>query len=264
VFFVRRPSTSACLQKAPAPIALVALLSAMLGCSQGPEIDDQIISGSLATTISNGTYMAATLGIELALLADERPALGSCPGVTEDGNEFLLEYGTGCAPTSGITPDLVSGHAQLTLASGLGAFVGDIEGLGFDNLATWGSVSGNVSTAGDLVTIDVAFEDLVWGENNEYALDMFFEIQGDATAYRIEASSGVFLPISVPEAFIDLDGVEAPRGALGPCTLPSAGTMRIERGYASAELTYTPENSAAGSVDISYNEGQVGTIAPCP
>jgi len=240
------------------------MLSSLVACSQGPGIDEQIISGSLATTISNSAYMVATLGFELALLADETPALGSCPGVSEDGNELLLEYGTGCAPSSGITSETVSGHAQLTLASGIGAFTGSLEGLGFDNLPLWGSVSGTAATTGELVTIHVQFEDMLWGDNNEYELDMLFEIEGDATGYRLDASSGVMVPGSIPEAFVDLEGIQVPRGSLGACAIPSAGLMRIERGYASAELNYTPESAATGSVNISYNEDQAGTITPCP
>ncbi|MBN92845.1 MAG: hypothetical protein CL928_02080 [Deltaproteobacteria bacterium] len=247
-----------------APGVLAILIWSLTACNDGPGVEDQIISGTLATTISNSAYMAAALGFDLALLADETPALGSCPGVTQDGNVLALEYGTGCVPTSGITSEQISGHAEITLASGMGAFTGTMDGLGFPNLPVWGSLNGTVSAAGEFVTVNVQLEDGVWGENNEYELDILFELEGDSDRYRLDASTGVMLPAEMPEAFLDLEGVEITPGGLGSCALPSAGRMRIERGFASADLNYTPESAATGSVHISYNADQAGTITPCP
>ena len=245
------------------PLLVAAL--AVAGCGNTGGEPEQIISGDLGSRVSSGTLLAATLAAEVALVVAEPPGPGSCPSIDADGDQLTLDYGTGCVPSSGVTTEPIGGTVTLVVAGGMGVFAGEVQSFGFSDLPMVGELSGDVVRAGDLLSADVEFEGLNWTEaGTDNTLDALFEIEADDGAFLLNARTGSFLrgqPLAVE---FDLEEVGTSAGAMGACFVPEAGTIRLERGAATATLTYTADSASSGSVGISYNDRDPETLTPCP
>ena len=250
----------------PLTCALGMVLALTLaGCPTTEAPADPVIPVALAAQTSTAALMAATVAGELALNVAEPPGLGGCPAGTVDGDVLTLTWGAGCVPDSGITAELVTGQAELTVASGSGYFVGDVAGLGFVDLPLIGEVSGTTSRAGPLLSADVQFAGLTWTENgSEVTFDGLFEVAADADGFVLNASSAAFFPGWEPEVELDLVEVTAVRGALGACFVPDGGTIQLERDGYEAALAYSPGVAETGTVTVTFEDRDPETYSPCP
>lgn len=242
------------------------LLSALLcGCADTVGEPEDIISGDLAGRVMRGVLMASTLASELALNTAEPPGPGGCPSSSDDGDDLVLDYATGCTPASGITPDTVGGVARLTVAGGMGVFVGDVQAFGFDDLPLTGELSGDVSRAGDLLGADLDWASLGWAEGGaDNVLDVLIEIEGDSDGFMFNVSSGRFMRGQDIEVDFDLVDVTVAHGALGSCFVPDGGSLSVVRLGAEATLEFTPDSASSGDVRATFNERDPETIRPCP
>ena len=253
---------------APRPLscALGLVLALMLaGCPTTEAPPDPILPASLAASTSTAALMASAVAGELALNVAEPPGLGGCPSGTVDGDVLTLDWGAGCLPDSGITADLISGSAVITVAGGSGVFVGDVESMGFADLPLVGEVSGSTSRAGDLLSADVEFVGLTWTEEGtEVSLDGLLEIAADADGFLLNASSATFFPGWAPVVELDLEEVTVARGELGACFVPDGGIARMERDSWDATIAYSPDVASSGTVTITFGDRDPETSSPCP
>ena len=245
------------------------------GCANTVGDPEDIISGDLAGRVMRGVLMASTLSTELAWNTGEPPGTTGCPAAAEDGDDLVLDYATGCTPESGITPDTVGGVVRLTVAGGMGVFVGDVQAFGFDDLPLTGEVSGDVSRAGDLLGADVDWVGLSWAEDGEdNTIEALIEIEGDEDGFLLNATSGRFLRGQNVEIDFDLEDASVARGSMGTCFVPDGGSLslvrlggrarRRRRGPAPPTLEFTPDAASSGDVRASFNERDPETISPCP
>ncbi len=250
-----------------APRLLSGLILALVlaGCPTTEAPPDPILPASLAAQTSTAALMASTVAGELALNIAEPPGLGSCPSGTWDGDVLTLDYGDGCVPESGVTTELVSGKAVVTVAGGSGVFVGDLESLGFADLPLMGEVSGSTSRAGDLLSADVEFVGLTWTEDGtEVSLDGLLEVAADADGFVLNAASATFFAGWNPIVEVDMEEVTAARGDLGACFVPDGGTIRMERDSWDATIAYSPDVASSGTVTVTFGDRDPETATPCP
>lgn len=253
---------------APRPLtcALGLILALMLaGCPTTEAPPDPILPATLAGQTSSSALMASTIAGELAFNIADPPGLGGCPSGSVDGDVLTLSYGAGCVPDSGITTELVSGQAVVTVAGGSGVFVGDLESLGFENLPLVGEVSGTTSRAGDLLSADVEFVGLTWTEDGrEVTFDGLLEVAADGGGFVLNAASATFFAGWDPIIEVDLEEVTVARGELGACFVPDGGTIRMERDSWDATIVYSPDVAASGAVTVLFGDRDPETAVPCP
>jgi hypothetical protein len=246
---------------------LLALAAAQLVACDGtqPGDEDPPIPGEAAGRIAAAMVMAGGLALEIASVVAEPPPMGGCPLVHEDGDTWSLDYGAGCTPSSGLLAEDLVGSATLTVAAGSGVFVGTLDGLGFGGEGASGGVSGNSSVAGELASADVQFDGLSWAaDERENVLDGVFEGSADAASITLVADDADVLHGGDEPVFRAwLDEATVARGALGPCSIPTAGSLRLERELVSATMTFSEEAASSGSVPISYSDRDAGALALC-
>lgn len=247
----------------PAPVLLLAAIAS--GCPAAEPEPAPVISALLAGTASSSALMAATIAAELAICVADPPGPGGCPAGAQDGDSLTLSYGSGCVPDSGITGELISGQATLTVAGGSGVFIGDLETLGLPDLPLIGEVSGTTSRAGDLLAADVQFAGLSWTLNGrDVTLDALFEVSADPDGLVLDASSGSFVPGPDVVVDFDVDGVGAAWGTMGACFVPAEGTIALERDTYTATIAYSPETAESGRVTVLFGDREPESLAPCP
>ena len=253
---------------APRPLscALGLTLALMLaGCPTTEAPPDPVLPASLAAQTSTAALMASAIAGELAYNIADPPGLGGCPSGTWDGDILTLSYAGGCVPDSGITPDLISGQATLTVAGGSGVFVGDIESPGFENLPLVGEVSGTTSPAGDLLSADVELAGLTWtASGNEVTFDGLLEVAADADGFVLNTASATFFAGWDPIVELDLVEVTVARGELGACYVPDGGSARMERDSWDATIVYSPDTATNGSVTVAFTDRDPEPAIPCP
>lgn len=208
--------------------------------------------------------MLGALAAELTLNISEPPETGACPVTDQDNDELTLDYGSSCVPTSGLTEDFLSGSVSLTLAGGSGVFVGSLHSLGFTDLPVVGSLSGQVTRAGDLVSADIEFSEVSWTEDGlANSVDALFEVSIDGDEVLLDVASAVFVRGNPPEFRVDLEGITPAPLALGSCWVPDGGQIVLERDAATATLSYSEVAHASGEVPVAYGSRDPVTIDPC-
>jgi len=247
-------------------VALAAtLLLAATGCENTGADTEAIISGELGIRVTTGSLMAATLATELALAVTETPEPGACPFASQDGDDLTLDFGTGCVPDSGTTTEPISGMARLIVAGGSGDFIGELQSLGFQDLPVVGEVSGSVTRAGDLLSADVQLTGLTWTDDgSDNAIDALFELSADSEIFEVNVSAGDFVRGPPPDLLFELVDVQVPRGGMGACFVPQAGSAQLERLAATANLDFSSEAASSGVVSVSYNDRDPDTLTLCP
>ncbi len=248
-----------------ARLLLGAALAVLTACGPIGE-PEPIISGDLAGRVAQASLMTGALAVEIALSSAEPSGPGGCPSTSQDGDDLTLDYGVGCVPESGITTETIGGTVDLVVAGGLGAFVGEVQTFGFENLPLVGDLSGDASVAGDLAGADVELTGLGWTSDGvDNSLDILFEIEGDADGFILNAGPATFVRGQPPELFFHVEDVAVPRDGMGACYVPTSGQIRMERLGATATLTFSEEVAASGSVSVVYSDREdPDTFALCP
>lgn len=247
------------------PLLAAALLAPALGCTDTGENPELLITDDLVAEVSRGSLMLATLAAELAFNISAPPPMSACPSGFLDQDELSLDYGAGCLSDTGLSEIGLSGSVSLTLAGGSGVFVGELLSLGFPDLPVLGSVSGQVSRAGDLVTADIEFSDLIWADDGlDNTWNGLFEISIDGDDILINVASASLVRGGVPQFRIDLEDIVPVAGSLAACWIPNAGQILLEREAASATLSYSEVAHATGEVSVVYGSREPVTIVPCP
>jgi len=208
--------------------------------------------------------MLGSLAAELALNISLPPAAGACPSGSQDQDELSLEYGGGCVSDTGLSETGLSGAVNITLAGGSGVFVGDINSLGFPDLPVLGSVSGQVSRAGNLVTADIEFSSISWTDSGlDNVWDGLFEITIDNDDIFMDVASGSMLRGGDPEFEVDLQDIIPAPASLDSCWVPQEGQVILERAGATATVGYSEVAHATGQVPVVYGSEDTATITPC-
>jgi hypothetical protein len=245
-------------------LLLLPILGSVIGCVDTGDGNEIRITDSLAAEVSRGSLMLGALATELALNIAAPPGPTACPAVSSEQDSLSFEYGSGCLSDTGLFELGLSGSVALTLAGGSGVFVGDVNSLGFPDLPILGSVSGQVSSAGDLVTADIQFSDLIWTEDGlENTIDALFELSIDGESIRMNVASGTFLRGGAPEFRVDLEDIIPEQSSLSSCWIPSDGQIVLEREAASATLRYSEVSFATGEVPVEYGSRDPATVEPC-
>jgi hypothetical protein len=247
-------------------LCAIAVLLIGTGCTGTQGQPERIISGDLAGQVVRAALMTGTLAAEIALNTAEPSGPGGCPSTTVDGDQLTLDYGGGCVPESAITLDSIGGSVDLIVAGGMGVLVGELQAFGFTDLPLSGSLSGDTSRAGDLLSADIDLEGLSWTEGGvENTLDLLFEIEADTDGFLLNAGPATFVRGQPPEFFFWVEDVTVPRDGMGACFVPDGGSIRIERLGATAAITFSEETAASGSVSVIYNDtDEPDTFALCP
>jgi len=235
-----------------------------LGCADTGGESELLITDDLVAKVSRGSLMLGTLAAELALNISAPPGPAACPGGSLDQDELSLNYGGGCLSDTGLSDTGLSGAVSLTLAGGSGVFVGDINSLGFPDLPVLGSVSGQVSRAGSLVTADIEFSSLTWTDNGlDNTWNGLFEITIDDDDILMNVASGSMLRGGAPEFEVDLQDIVPAPASLGACWVPEQGQMILEREGANATLSYSEVAHATGQVPVLYGSEDSVALNPC-
>jgi len=253
------------LVRCPLRCLLAALLLAQaFGCTDTGSTADLRITDELAAEVSRGSLMLGALAAELALNISAPPTTGSCPTVIQDQDELSLDYGPGCISDTGLSGTGLSGSVSLILAGGSGVFVGDIHSLGFPDFPVLGSLSGQVSRAGDLVTADIEFSQIVWSDDGlENTFDGLFELSIDGEEILMNVASATMIRGAVPEFRIDLEEVIPTPASLEACWIPEGGQIRLDREAANATLSYSEVAHATGEVPVVFSSRDSVVLAPC-
>jgi hypothetical protein len=240
------------------------LLAPLLGCGDTNNPSELRITDGLASEVSRGSLMLGALAAELALNISAPAPTSACPSTFQDQDELSLDYGAGCVSETGLFKVGLSGSVSLTLAGGSGVFVGELHSLGFPDLPILGSVSGQVSRAGDLITADIEFSGLVWTDDGlEDSFDGLFEVSIDGEDILLNVTSASLVRGAVPEFRVDLEDIVPAPTSLGACWIPSEGQIVLEREAASATLSYSEVAYATGEVPVAYGSRDPVTLEPC-
>ena len=244
-------------------IVVVALLTA--GCEQTADGDTPAINSEVAVQVTNATLMIAALGTEFGVVADTPDtSFGLCPQVEEDGDDLLLDYSGGCEPTSGTTTDAISGLLNLTSPATNSVFWGTTGAVGFADLPVSGEFTAATSRTGDTVRIDLQIDGLAWAQDGlDLVLSGEFTIVQEPELTTIGLEDGVLERGASEVVTMSLSDVTVPVGGLGACTLPSSGTLDMERGDNVAEVTFSDATFDSGSVAILIGEEAASTALPC-
>lgn len=245
---------------------LLALLCSVqaLGCADTSEDPTLLITDSFVSEVSRGSLMLGTLATELALNISAPPAPGACPAGHQEQDELSLDYGPGCLSDTGLSATGLSGSVTITLAGGSGVFVGDVHSLGFPDLPVLGSVSGQVSRAGNLVTADIEFSSVSWTDSGlDNVWNGLFEITIDNNDILMNVSSGSMLRGGAPEFEVDLQDIVPAPNSLGACWVPEGGQIILEREGANATVSYSEVAQATGDITVLYGSEDTVTLSPC-
>lgn len=245
-------------------LLILPVLGFGVGCADTGEGNEIRITDSLAAEVSRGSLMLGALATELALTIAAPPGPNACPAVSSEQDSLSLDYGAGCLSETELFELGLSGSVALTLAGGSGVFVGDVNSLGFPDLPVLGSVSGQVSSAGDLVTADIEFSDVVWTDDGlENTIDALFELSIDGDSIQMNVASGTLIRGGIPEFRLDLEDITPEQGSLSSCWIPADGQIVLEREAASATLSYSEVSFATGEVPVEYGSRDPVTVEPC-
>ena len=247
-----------------APILSLAV-ALSVGCTNTGAGNDPLIPDELVLRAVRVASLSTLLGSELGLVVADPPQGGnSCPTVVRDGDQFLLDYGAGCVPDSGLTTELIAGTADLTVASGSGAFLGSITSFGVAPASLTASVSGSQSRAGDLFTVDLDLSDGLWvREGVESTWNAFLEITGDQDTVSLFVDSGSLLGATAPAMRIDVGDIAVPRADLAGCFVPADGTLALFKDRGQANLTFSADSHASGNITANFNDHDPATVGPC-
>ena len=247
-----------------AALGLPLVLLGLPGCVDTDAAPDLQITDGLVEDVTRGSLMLGALAVELALNVSEPPPVSGCPSGIQDQDSLTLNYGAGCLPESGLFELGLLGSASFTLAGGSGVFVGEVTSLGFPDLPLLGSVSGQVSRAGDLVSADLEFSDLVWTDSGlENRFDGLFELSIDGEDILLNLAAGRMLRGGEPHFRVDLEDIVPAPLSMGPCWLPISGQATLERDQDTAMMTFTETTGSNSEVEVEYGSRDPAMIEPC-
>lgn len=244
-------------------IVLFALLTA--GCEQTADEDTPGINADLAVQVTRAALMVASLGTEFGVVADAPDtSFGLCPQVEEDGDDLILDYSGGCAPSTGTTSDEISGLLELTTPATNNVFWGSASAVGFPNLPVSGTFTAATSRTGDTVDIDLQLDTISWTEDGlDVVLTGEFTLVHELELTTIDLYGGELQLGTAESATLTLNDVTVPAGGLGACALPSSGTADLQRGTEEAEVTFSDATAEDGSVAVLIDETEASTALPC-
>ncbi len=239
----------------------ILLLLALGTACQGTQPDQTaVLDGNILGEVVRATLLAATVATEVVhSLADPPSGFGTCTLVMHQGHTWGLHYGTGCTPTQGTTSESLAGDALLVAPAGTLLFEGDLMALGPSGAAVTGTLVGEAALGGDIFSMDTTVSGWVWGEQSARTLDGLLEIDRDSTDWSLQMD-GATLGLGRLTGFeVDADAVVLPAAALGPCSVPASGSMRVHLGEEWATLTLTE-----GAISAQVPGGEPFDVALCP
>jgi hypothetical protein len=244
-------------------LAAVALLC--LGCPDTDADYESPLSNELYGAMTGAISMAASLGAEIAVDVAAPPGPGGCPASSMDGDDLTLDFGNGCQASSGLLGAPVGGLVELLMPTTEDLFLGDVDGLGFQDLPAMGSISGVIVRTGDVVSSDLRWEDLTWTQGGvDFILSALFSIEVDATHTTVNVPAGTILRGNGDPFSFSWDGVVLANGLLDACSRPSAGDQYLEWMGVSGETTFDADTDASGTIGITFTDREAQSLVICP
>jgi len=241
---------------------LVGLLLWLVGCGAPPPPIAELTS-SHAALASSESLRLAVLGIELVTALHQDPSGVDCPLLSSEGNRHILDYGGGCAPSSGSTSEGISGQVEFTVAPATGWFVGSFERIGFSNHTVRGELSGSYTPVGDDVFFDLQFTGVQRSDRDDLVLDALFEVRGSDGSYVMDVDGGLLVGPALPDTEFLLSAVTVHNGSLDSCMHPTAGSIELRRGAQIGTLNFSPESASSGTIPFTLNGQDISSIPIC-
>jgi hypothetical protein len=241
-------------------LPLVAAGCVNTGASNDPEIPDELVRRGVQS-MSLATLGGAELGSVISTPPD---GFSTCPSAVQDGDGWTFDYGLeGCVPDSGLTTDTVLGLIEVTVAEGSGAFIGSFTEMGVGESLLSGSISGDTSAAGDLLSVDLDLTGGTWLRGPaSFELSAFLEITGDADSVGLFVDAGQLTGSEGPLS-IDVDDAVIPREGFVACTVPAEGGMTLLRDVDRADLTFSSDSHQSGNVTANFSDRDPSTVTVC-
>ena len=248
--------------RGPAAALLTGLLLSLVGCGETPPPIAELTS-SHAALASSESLRLGVLGIELVSALHQDPSGVDCPLLSSDGNIHVLDYGGGCAPSSGSTAEGISGQVEFTVAPATGWFVGSFESVGFSNHTVRGELSGSFTPVDDDVFFDLQFTGVQRTDRDDLVLDALFQVRGSDGSYVMDVDGGLLVGPALPDTEILLLEVTVHNGSLDSCMHPTAGSIDLRRGAQVGTLNFSPESASSGNIPFTLNGQPITSIPIC-
>lgn len=231
------------------------------GAENDPEIPDELVRRSV-----QAMSLSTLVGAELSSVISSPPAgFASCPGVVQDDDSWMFDYGVdGCVPDSGLTTDTVLGVIEVTVAEGSGAFIGTFTEMGVTESVLSGSITGDTSAAGDLLSADLELTGGAWMRGTAtFSLDAFFEITGTADEVSLFVDGAQLGGAEDVPLLIDVDDAVTPSAGLVGCAVPAGGRMTLFRDAARADMTFSADSHASGNITANFSDRDPAPVTAC-
>lgn len=236
------------------------------GCDDTSSTAERGVSPPAAGLVYTGAITGALLAAEIAWVVDaDEPDLLVCPALSIEGDDLHGEYAD-CVPESGLTSDVFGGAMNLTVPIDSGLFDGTVSALGSGASTATGAVTGSASRAGDLLSADVTLSAVAWADlrGETPSVTAFYAMDGDADEIVVTVDGGVWDRGQGRVYDFWFEEVVVPRGELDTCTIPTGGTIRVQRDGVEAHIDFTPEAAEAGSVNVLVTgDDEPASLRPC-
>lgn len=231
------------------------------GANKDPEIPNELVSRSV-----QAMSLATLVGVEVgSVIAAPPDGFSTCPAVEQDGDSWTFDYSAeGCVPDSGAIADPMLGLIEVTVAEGSGAFLGSFTEVGVGDQLLSGTITGDTSSAGDLLQADLDLSSGVWLRGAAtFELTAFLEITGTADEVSLFVDAATLSGAENPTLQIDVEDAITPREGLAACAVPAEGGMTIFRETHRADLTFSEDAHASGNVTAAFSDRDPTPVTVC-
>jgi hypothetical protein len=210
-----------------------------------------------ALTASNDALTATLVATDITRTVDDavgsKPMkAGTCPEITREVGQIVIDYGTGCVPESGLVPGTVAGTITLDRDAVARTVTGSFDALTYDGQTLDGTVMASYTLLGGATGIDLAQAvDLTLTTGNA-TIHVTSDAQVGVRATNVTLDGNLSIDDGTTERLLGADGIEMAYAdlATAACPLPRAGTLAVTWDQVAVTITFDADSPSTGYATV--------------
>lgn len=250
------------------PRTLVALLIvsglALGGCPRKDnDNNNNVIDPSpemeAALAASNDALTATMVATDITRTVDDavgsKPLkAGTCPEITREVGQIVIDYGTGCVPESGLVAGTVAGTITLDRDLQGRTATGSFDALTYDGHTLDGTVMVGYTLLGGTSGVDLVEEIDLLLTAGSATVHVTSDVEVGVRATHVTVDGDLTYGDGTTDFLLDAAGLELAYAdlATAACPLPRAGTLAVTWDQIAVSIAFDADSPSTGYATVTY------------